>query len=174
MPGANDASRSLSISKKKKKEEPIDSWEDEEELTPTALTNEADDSLSSLSRTPPAPPAPTPADATPIATTDPSSFSSFYSYDPSTHSRAGPTSLSISPNTDGDGDDAESGSGTRQAKTDAVARRMIASALGVRTRSTKEQKEYEASLKKKAQEEKNDRRKAEEEKKKAKKAIWDD
>jgi len=68
-----------------------------------------------------------------------------------------------------------SDNGPRQAKTDAVARRMIANALGVRPqRSTKEQKEYEESLKKKAKEEKEEKRRLEMEREKAKRDVWGD
>lgn len=66
----------------------------------------------------------------------------------------------------------------RPATTDAVARRMISAALGVRTRSTKEQREYDAAMmgaeRKKREEEKERRRIEEEEKEKLKVAIWED
>lgn len=66
----------------------------------------------------------------------------------------------------------------RPMKTDAVARRMIAGALGVRAKSTKEQKEYDSAVrtaeKKKKDEEKERKRAEEEEKERLKKAIWED
>ncbi|KAF3901398.1 hypothetical protein AA313_de0205129 [Arthrobotrys entomopaga] len=153
---------------KKKKKEVADSWDDDLSSGDEAENQVNDDQengsiLSDASPSLiPAPPAPTPAVATPyLDSSDNGAGSSpYYAYDPDTHSRAG-----------GFGEAVE---GQRQAKTDAVARRMIASALGVRSRSTKEQKEYEASLKKKHQEEREERKREEVEREKAKAAIWDD
>ncbi|KAK6353833.1 hypothetical protein TWF730_008256 [Orbilia blumenaviensis] len=147
----------------KKKKEVADSWDDEVSSGDEATGNVASDLNPPMASPapPPAPPAPTPAVATPFGAAD-SSSGSYYSYDPDTHSRAG-------------GGYSDSGfEGQRQAKTDAVARRMIASALGVRSRSTKEQREYDASLKKKHQEEREEQKRQEQEKEKAKAAIWDD
>ncbi|KAK6542092.1 hypothetical protein TWF694_007861 [Orbilia ellipsospora] len=152
--------------KKKKKPVVADSWDDELSSADEQVDGETEDNgdttlLSDASPSiTPAPPAPTPAVATPFLSENGPSSSSYYAYDPDTHSRAG-----------GFGEAVE---GQRQAKTDAVARRMIASALGVRSRSTKEQREYDASLKKKHQEEREERKKEEAEREKAKAAIWDD
>lgn len=151
---------SSSTGTKKKKEEVLDSWDDAVSSGDEG-NDEANDIVTDMRlppahspAPPPAPPAPTPfsADGSPTV-------GSYYSYDPETHSRAG---------------NAAGSDGPRQAKTDAVARRMIASALGVRSRSTQEQKEYEASLKLKMKEEKEERKKVEAEKEKAKAAVWDD
>lgn len=67
----------------------------------------------------------------------------------------------------------------RQPTTDAVARRLIANALGIRApKSTAEQKEYEASmkaqLKKRREKEKEDRRREEEEVERRRKEVWGD
>jgi hypothetical protein len=67
----------------------------------------------------------------------------------------------------------------RPEKTDAVARRMIASALGVKVpRMTEEQKKYDQAIREKErrrrEEEKATQRKKEEETLKAKQAIWED
>jgi hypothetical protein len=66
----------------------------------------------------------------------------------------------------------------RPAKTDAVARRMISAALGVRTKTTKEQREFDAALKekeKKKRDEERARKKEEEMKQEeAKRSVWED
>ncbi|SPQ23693.1 600d113f-10b5-4d60-9617-c91adf233f4d [Thermothielavioides terrestris] len=67
----------------------------------------------------------------------------------------------------------------RPEKTDAVAQRMIASALGMRApKRTEEQKAYDRAVRekerKKREEEKEKERKREEEIAKARQAIWDD
>lgn len=70
------------------------------------------------------------------------------------------------------------GRGDRPMKTDAVARRMISAALGVRTKSTKEQREYDSAVrateKKKKDEEKEKKKLEEKEKERMKTAIWED
>lgn len=67
----------------------------------------------------------------------------------------------------------------RPEKTDAVARRMIAGALGVRTpKKTDDQREYEKAVKEKEMRKRNKEREAEEEARReaerAKNAIWED
>ena len=66
----------------------------------------------------------------------------------------------------------------RPEKTDAVARRMIASALGVKVKLTDEQRAYDKAMRDKErrriQDEKELARKKAEEAAKAKQAIWDD
>lgn len=66
----------------------------------------------------------------------------------------------------------------RPATTDAVARRMISAALGVRVRSTKEQREFDKALrereKKKLSEDRQRRREEEIKADEAKKKVWDD
>ncbi|KAA8897419.1 hypothetical protein FN846DRAFT_963736 [Sphaerosporella brunnea] len=66
----------------------------------------------------------------------------------------------------------------RPTTTDAVARRMISAALGVRTKSTKEQREFDAAVRekeKKRREEERARRREEEKKvEEAKRSVWED
>lgn len=67
----------------------------------------------------------------------------------------------------------------RPEKTDAVARRMIASALGVKVpKQTEEQRAYDKAMRekerKRREEQKGEERKKEEEAAKAKAAVWDD
>lgn len=68
--------------------------------------------------------------------------------------------------------------GERPTKTDAVARRMISAALGVRTKSTKDQREYDTAVrtaeKRKKEEEKEKKKLEEKEKERMKTAIWED
>ncbi|KAK5651560.1 hypothetical protein OQA88_11925 [Cercophora sp. LCS_1] len=69
--------------------------------------------------------------------------------------------------------------GKRPEKTDAVARRMIASALGVKVpKQTEEQKQYDRAIREKErrrrEEEKELQRKKEEEAAKARQAVWED
>lgn len=71
------------------------------------------------------------------------------------------------------------GSNTRPEKTDAVAKRLIAGALGVRApKKTEEQRAYERAVKEKEVKRRNGEKeakiRAEEEAKRAKAAAWDD
>lgn len=75
--------------------------------------------------------------------------------------------------------DAKSERTTRPEKTDAVAKRMIAGALGVRApKKTEEQRAYERAVKekeiKRMTEEKEAAARAQEDAEKAKAAVWDD
>ena len=74
---------------------------------------------------------------------------------------------------------AGSGPSKRPEKTDAVARRMIASALGMRApKATEEQRAYDRAVRekerKRREDEKEKERQREEEAAKARQAIWDD
>ncbi|KAF8249368.1 hypothetical protein K440DRAFT_219680 [Wilcoxina mikolae CBS 423.85] len=66
----------------------------------------------------------------------------------------------------------------RPATTDAVARRMISAALGVRTKSTAEQREFDSAVRekeKKRKEEERERKREEEKKEEeAKRKVWED
>jgi hypothetical protein len=67
----------------------------------------------------------------------------------------------------------------RPEKTDAVAKRMIAGALGVRApKKTEEQKEYERAVREKERRRKEregeERRREEEERERARKSVWSD
>ncbi|KAI1744133.1 hypothetical protein F4680DRAFT_282551 [Xylaria scruposa] len=73
----------------------------------------------------------------------------------------------------------QSDAARRPEKTDAVARRMIASALGVRApKATEEQRAYDRAVRekerKKREEEREAERRRKEEAEKAKAAVWDD
>ena len=75
--------------------------------------------------------------------------------------------------------DISGASSPRPEKTDAVARRMIASALGVKVpKQTEEQKAYDKAVRekerKRREEEKAAEKKRQEEAEKAKAAVWDD
>jgi len=80
---------------------------------------------------------------------------------------------------DGDGRNNSAPAAKRPEKTDAVARRMIASALGVKVpKQTDEQKKYDQAIREKERrrrgEEKEMHRKKEEEAAKARQAVWED
>lgn len=67
----------------------------------------------------------------------------------------------------------------RQEKTDAVARRMIAGALGIRApKKTEEERAYERAVReeviKKQKREKEEKVREEEEREKAKRSVWED
>lgn len=95
----------------------------------------------------------------------------------------GPGGFSLPP-FDGSGDSPQSAAGgagpsRRPEKTDAVARRMIASALGMKApRMTEEQRAYDRAVRekerKRREQEKEQERKREEEIAKARQAIWGD
>ncbi|KAK4126309.1 hypothetical protein N657DRAFT_643102 [Parathielavia appendiculata] len=159
----------------KKKSSPVaDSWEDEVDVnedddavaTPVATSS----SHAGTSAPPPTPlspvehskrPFPAPALSNPGFTIPPFDGAGGY---PS------PSSSSTS---------ASGGPSKRPEKTDAVARRMIASALGMRApKPTEEQRAYDRAVRekerKRREEEKERERKREEEVAKARQAIWDD
>ncbi|KAL2153132.1 hypothetical protein VTH82DRAFT_4287 [Thermothelomyces myriococcoides] len=168
---------SNSQTKPKKKKSPVaESWEDEvdddddaapgtEQPTPVATTGHAGTS------------APPPTPLSPVA-----NASKQRPFSPSGVPSPG---FSIPP-FDGAGDfsspsSASSGGGPsrRPEKTDAVARRMIANALGMRApKMTEEQRAYDRAVrekeKKRREEEKEKQRLREEEIAKARQAIWED
>jgi hypothetical protein len=150
---------SKSSSAFKKKQSVADSWEDEE------LEDSGDDTDRPISQQQSAdyPSAPPP---TPISPTSNDVYISPYGY-----------------GTDGAGDvrssrDRERGD-TRPEKTDTVAKRMIAGALGVRAPTkTEEQRAYDRAVKekeiKRRNREKEDAVRAKEEAERAKAAVWED
>lgn len=80
---------------------------------------------------------------------------------------------------DGPSDARKAGDTRRPDKTDAVAKRLIAGALGVRApKKTEEQKAYDKALKEKEMRRRNQEKeaaaKAKEEAEKAKAAVWED
>ncbi|KAJ4414641.1 hypothetical protein N0V82_007824 [Gnomoniopsis sp. IMI 355080] len=137
---------------KSKKEEVVDSWEEEDissgSDTETETETETDKGHSQGTSAPP---------PTPISPTQ-------YDRDPSNSYRT----VSDSPS-----------SSARPEKTDAVARRMIAGALGLKApKLTEEQKAYQAAVKEKERKRREEQKAAEkakeEEAAKARAAIWDD
>jgi hypothetical protein len=139
-------------SEPKAKEEPLDSWD----AASLSSGDEADPGSDFGTPHPSGTEAPPPTPSTPQLSSTLSS--------PSVRS---PTT----------GSPTRGSSGERPAKTDAVARRMINAALGVRTKSTKEQREFDAALKekeKKRKEEERERKREEERREEAKRSVWDD
>ncbi|KFX95677.1 hypothetical protein V490_03717, partial [Pseudogymnoascus sp. VKM F-3557] len=71
------------------------------------------------------------------------------------------------------------GSEKRQEKTDAVAKRMIAGALGIRApKKTEEERAYERAVRegevKRRQREREEKAKEEEERERARRSVWED
>lgn len=136
---------------KSKKEEVVDSWEEEDVSSGSDTETEAETPIVYSQGTSAPPP-------TPISPTQ-------YDRDPSNGYRTGL--------------DSPSSSSARPEKTDAVARRMIAGALGLKApKLTDEQKAYQAAIKdkerKRREEQKAAEKAKEEEAAKARAAIWDD
>ncbi len=162
----------------KKKDSPVaDSWEDEaddSDASDAESTPVADATTTSQNQTGTSAPPPTPM--SPVAASSKRPFS------PSALATPG---FTIPPfDSQGSGYSAPPSGGAggpskRPEKTDAVARRMIASALGMRApRATEEQKAYDKAVRekerKRREEEKERERVREEEAAKARQAIWDD
>jgi hypothetical protein len=141
----------------KKKQEVAESWEDEDS---------GDDNgrpAQSSSKSFPSAPPPTPISPS-ISSSDRDAFVNPYGY-------GGSSSLGAIPET--------TTSRPRPEKTDAVAKRLIAGALGVKApRRTEEQKEYDRALKEKEIRRRNLEKeaaaRAEDEAEKAKAAAWND
>ncbi|KAI1457571.1 hypothetical protein F4805DRAFT_428287 [Annulohypoxylon moriforme] len=161
---------------KSKKAAPVaDSWEDEDVSDPepsteteNTLSPTLEKSSSKVSDSGFAAPPPTPAS-------------------PSYSGASVPPWQSINPTSPSTGlsppaspaDDGGPGERKRPEKTDAVARRMIASALGVRApRPTEEQRAYDRAVREKERKRREEEREAErrrkEEEDRAKAAIWND
>ncbi|TEY61179.1 hypothetical protein BOTCAL_0173g00120 [Botryotinia calthae] len=172
-------------SKAKKSTTLADSWEDDassgsdtETETDTAQPSSTENPLSPTSSSFPSAPPPTPisppppnehfppppsSSSTKPATSSAQEFEKPYGY---------PGPSSSSPNS-------ARGPERRQEKTDAVARRLIAGALGVRApKKTEEQREYERVQKekemKRRKEEREEEERRREEAEKIKKGVWDD
>ncbi|KAI8960042.1 hypothetical protein F5Y11DRAFT_282121 [Daldinia sp. FL1419] len=155
---------------KGKKAAPVaDSWEDED--------------VASDSETPSQSQSPLPV-ASPLSpSTDPKVDGSGFAAPPPTpsspsYSSGTPPWQSIPGVTSGSGSES-AGESRRPEKTDAVARRMIASALGVKApRATEEQRAYDRAVREKEKKRREEEREAEkrrqEEAERAKVAIWED
>ncbi|KAI3402118.1 hypothetical protein diail_47 [Diaporthe ilicicola] len=144
---------------KPEKEQVADSWEDEDLSSDTETEPEKDSN-------------PTPSEGDPQGTSAPPPTPVTPSYGQGTFSSTDPTGgHHISTGSPGS-------SAARPEKTDAVARRMIAGALGMRApKLTEEQKAYDKAVRekerKRREEEKAAQRRKEEEAAKAKAAMWD-
>ncbi|KAH6687984.1 hypothetical protein F5X68DRAFT_206656 [Plectosphaerella plurivora] len=161
-----DEPRKAAQPKKSKKQPVADSWEDESSGSEDDTQPGQKDTSSAV---PPSPAPQGPGSKAPPPTPSTPSYSS--ASDPSLPWAAS-TSTSRSPAVDDD-------ERRRPEKTDAVARRMIASALGVKVpRMTEEQRAYDRSVReqerKRREQDKADEARRREEAEKAKAAMWDD
>jgi len=149
---------SKSSSSFKKAQQPVaESWEDEE-LEDSCEDTDRPISPQQSADYPAAPP------PTPISPRSHETFISPYGY---------------GVGMDGAGDVRSERAGTRPEKTDAVAKRMIAGALGVRApKKTEEQKAYDRAIKEKEIKRRNAEKeaaaRAKEEAERAKAAVWED
>jgi hypothetical protein len=160
--------------KPQKKSSPVaDSWEDEADDDNGSASDADETPVASTSHAGTFAPPPTPM--SPLA-------SNKRPFSPSALN--GPSAFGI-PSFDGASDSSPqqspgaTGPTKRPEKTDAVARRMIASALGMKApKATDEQRAYDRAVRekerKRREEEKERERKREEEAAKARQAIWDD
>ncbi|KAF9881940.1 hypothetical protein CkaCkLH20_01086 [Colletotrichum karsti] len=144
--------------KAKTKKPVVDSWEDEDLSSDEEEEEEAKPQNDGSKAPPP----------TPISPTHSPASHAFPSY--------GNTDPTGAPLPGGGGSD---GGPRRPEKTDAVARRMIASALGVKVpKQTEEQKAYDRAVRekerKRREEEKAAEKRKQEETERAKAAIWED
>jgi hypothetical protein len=147
---------------KAKKEQLVDSWEDEDVSSDT----ETETGVTSK---------PAPSEGDPQGTSAPPPTPVTPSYGQATFTPADPAGGYHIPT----GSPAGGAQAARPEKTDAVARRMIAGALGMRApKLTEEQKNYDKAVRekerKRREEEKAAQRRREEEAAKAKAAMWDD
>ncbi|KAI0111961.1 hypothetical protein F4814DRAFT_375041 [Daldinia grandis] len=152
---------------KGKKAAPVaDSWEDEDVASDT-------ETQSAVAATSPLSPSADPRiDGSGFAAPPPTPSSPSYGSDT-------PPWQSVPGAVSGAAGESAGAEGKRPEKTDAVARRMIASALGVRApRPTEEQRAYDRAVRekerKKREEEREVERRRQEEAERAKVAIWED
>ncbi|KAL3420698.1 hypothetical protein PVAG01_07143 [Phlyctema vagabunda] len=149
--------------KENKKKAVADSWEEED-----ASSSSGDDTDRPLSHQASAdyPTAPPPTPISPTSFSSPDTFISPYGYSATQGPSVGSGSRSERP-------------GARPEKTDAVAKRLIAGALGVKApKKTEEQRAYDRAIKEKEIRRRNAEKeaavKAEEEAERAKAAVWAD
>ncbi|KAI1133747.1 hypothetical protein F5Y10DRAFT_4291 [Nemania abortiva] len=171
----SSTSSSSKPKQKPKKKTVVDSWEDEE-----SSASEAEAETETESTTPSIQLNTTAQDG--VAAPPPTPLSPSYGrHGPNGSLRDSAPWSPGSSTVDGYGyQDAQNDGGTkRPEKTDAVARRMIASALGVRApKQTEEQKAYDRSVREKERKRREEEREAEQRRKeeveKAKAAMWND
>ncbi|KAF3067492.1 hypothetical protein GL218_08677 [Daldinia childiae] len=164
----NPASKAPKGKPKGKKAAPVaDSWEDEE------VPSDTEPQSPLPSDSPLSPSADPKIDGSGVAAPPPTPSSPSYS------SGTPPPWQSIPGAVSGGSSESSGTEGKRPEKTDAVARRMIASALGVRApRATEEQRAYDRAVREKERRRREEEREAEkrrlEEAERAKVAIWED
>ncbi|KAG0640120.1 hypothetical protein HOY80DRAFT_36625 [Tuber brumale] len=145
---------------RRRKPKTLDSWEDASISSSSSSEDESNR---------PSPPPPTPT--TPFTQTHTRNSSSVSSIASPRESISTPAAGSTTAGERG-------GGGERPVTTDAVARRMISASLGVRARSTKEQREYDAAVKaaerKRREGEKERSKLEEEERERVRRGIWED
>lgn len=179
------AASSTKVPAKKKKEVVADSWEDEissgdEDDNKEEENQEEQKKATTTTTTTVKPKSPIGKSAVsaPIAKTKAPPLSSSSDHLDTFFSPISPLSTTVA-SSHASSKDAGVGGDKRQTKTDAVARRMIAGALGVRVpKSTKEQKEYEAAIRagerKKKEEERRMKMEEERERERVRKEVWGD
>lgn len=155
--------KKMTTKAKTKKQEVADSWEDEDVSSGSDTETESDWPAQLAEGHPQGTAAPPP---TPISPT--------YAHAPASSETTSESRTAPAPDLAGG-----ASSPPRPEKTDAVARRMIAGALGLRApKLTDEQKAYQKAIQEKERKRKEEERAAakrrEEEAAKAKAAIWDD
>lgn len=171
VPELSDSLKKLSLAQpaktptqKKKKPVVADSWEDEEISDDEPV------------ETPDKVPSPPPPTSTTPHSRDSSSVSSITS--PRGPSSPRDSYIETPDAFSRDGSSASSERTVRPRTTDAVARRLIAGALGVKSKSTKEQREYDAAVraaeKKKRDAEREKKKTEEAERERLRTSIWED
>ncbi|KAH8598979.1 hypothetical protein B0O99DRAFT_683711 [Bisporella sp. PMI_857] len=126
-----------------------DSWEDDNDVPETPIAQQSS-----------FPSAPPPTPISPSYNSSQTGFDAPFGYRPESRER-------------------ERGGGSRPDKTDAVAKRLIAGALGVKApKRTEEQRAYDRALKekeiKRREAERERERREEEERERAKRGVWED
>ncbi|ETS83729.1 hypothetical protein PFICI_05605 [Pestalotiopsis fici W106-1] len=169
-----DQSKTKPAASKTKKPAVADSWEDEssEDEGEGARKEEPQEDRGDERPKPPTYNPSTPAQSSGFAAPPPTPSTPSYNADASWKSMMGGAGGSSGPGSPEDGR-------KRPEKTDAVARRMIASALGVKApRLTDEQRAYDRALRdkerKRREAEKEEEKKRKEDAEKAKLAMWED
>ncbi len=157
-----EPSKSSSAFKKMKKKQAVaESWEDESLSSDTEPESDPADQALSPQQSATYPSAPPPTPISPSTTRSQPSFAAPFGYSIDGVAEARPERT------------------TRPEKTDAVAKRMIAGALGIKApKKTEEQRAYDRAMKEKVMKQRNQEKeaaaKAKEEAEKAKAAIWSD
>ncbi|KAI0396378.1 hypothetical protein F5Y17DRAFT_118435 [Xylariaceae sp. FL0594] len=158
---------------KPKKKEVVDSWEDED-ISETEAQTQAETELVSPATQPGVQPGVAAPPPTPVSPSH-----GRLGYDVQSDSSASWLASAATGDSYGNRNPQDENGPRRPEKTDAVARRMIAGALGLRApRMTEEQKAYDRAVRekerKRREEERESERKRKEEAERAKAAVWYD